>query len=149
MVQESQAAREWDQFQRVYERVLTVATRILQEEGHINPTILFVRLRDERIRRLGIVNLLNGDMAHRKHLDIMENVVGLAHVEVAVYVREVKERRGNTAGDQEIDVVMFHFMGKHYELTVSCERTEERPRVVPRALDRVLLVARRKHGLQH
>ncbi|MGB7991644.1 MAG: hypothetical protein WCF44_19750 [Candidatus Methylophosphatis roskildensis] len=117
---------EYGQFQRVLAWCTSVVTRMLLEEGSVPPHLFFVRMGQQTIARVGVVKLLGDDSGTGRHLQIMNQVVGLDNVDVAVFVREWREvAKGEDDGDAT-DIVMFHMTGKHYEATVVCRRQTDR-----------------------
>ncbi|MBK7236314.1 MAG: hypothetical protein IPI02_12045 [Sterolibacteriaceae bacterium] len=140
---------EYAQFQRLLAWCTSVVTRMLHEEGSVAPHLFFVRLGERTIARVGVVKLLGDDSGTGRHLQIMNQVVGLDNVDVAVFVRDWREvAKGEDDGDAT-DIVMFHMTGKHYEATVVCRRQTGRTSLECMELEVSHLHARNGSRMEH
>ncbi len=125
MIQPDPRASEFAQFKRVLEWTSALVTRMLHEEGKLGSQVFFVRMGEKTIGRVGVVSMANENGEGDRHLDIMHQVVALEHVDVAAYVREASEP--DPATGTEHHVVMFHLMGKVFEVTVLARKRAPHP----------------------
>lgn len=125
MIQPDPRASEFAQFKRVLEWTSALVTRMLHEEGKLGSQVFFVRMGEKTIGRVGVVSMANDNGGSDRHLEIMHQVVALDHVDVAAFVREASEP--DPATGTERPVVMFHLMGKVFEVTVLARRGASRP----------------------
>lgn len=120
-------AQEFDYFKRVLDWTASVVTRMLHEQGRVEPQVFFVKMAEQTIARVGVVTMPNGEAEMDRYLELMQQIVTLKNIDVSVYIREATERDVMRGVDAAI--VMFHLMGKAFEATVTARRCNEGQRL--------------------
>lgn len=118
-------AHEFEYFKRVLDWTTSLVTKMLHEQGRVEPHLFFVKMGEQTIARVGVVTMPNGEAEQDRYLDIMQQLVGLKNIDVSVYIREASER--DTTRDVDDAIVMFYLMGKAFEATITCRRCNDRP----------------------
>ena len=118
-------AQEFWYFKRVLDWTTSVVTKMLHEQGRVEPQLFIIKMAEQTVSRVGVVTMPKGDAEMDRYLEIMQMIVALRSVDVVVYIREASERATTRGVDEEI--VMFHLMGKSFEATITRRRCNDRP----------------------
>ncbi len=117
-------AQEFDYFKRVLDWATTVVTKMLHEQGRVEPQVFFVKMAQQTIARIGVVTMPNGEAEMDRYIEIMRRAMASKSVDVSVCIREATDRDTTLGVDAEI--VMFHLMGKAFEATITARRCSDR-----------------------
>ncbi len=82
-------AQEFDYFGRVLEWTTSVVTKMLHEQGRVEPQVFFVKMAEQTIARVGVVTMPNGEAEMDRYLELMQQIVTLRNIDVSVYITEV------------------------------------------------------------
>lgn len=118
-------AQEFDYFKRVLDWATTVVTKMLHEQGRVEPQVFFVKMAERTIARVGVVTMPNGEPEKDRYLEIMQQSVTLKNIDVSVYIREASER--DTTRGVDASIIIFHLMGKVFEATITARRCSDKP----------------------
>ncbi len=118
-------AQEFDYFKRVLAWTASVVTKMLHEQGRVEPQVFFMKMGEKTIARVGVMTAPNGEAADDRYIEIMRRAVASNRVDVSAYIREATERGKIDGVDSSI--VMFQLMGKVFEATITCRRCNDRP----------------------
>ena len=118
-------AQEFDYFKRVLAWTASVVTKMLHEQGRVEPQVFFVKMAEQTIARVGVVTMPNGEAEKDRYLELMQQIVALKNIDVSVYIREASER--DTTRGVDAEIVMFHLMGKVFEATITARRCNDKP----------------------
>ena len=116
--------QEFEYFKRVLDWTTSVVTKVLHEQGRVEPQVFFMKMWEKTIARVGVVTMPNGDAEIDCYIEIMRRVVASKSVDVSVYIREATERDATRGVDAEI--VMFHLLGKVFEATSTARSCNDR-----------------------
>ncbi len=125
MTDSDPSAQEFAQFKRVLDWATTVVTKMLHEQGRVEPQLFFMKLGERTIARVGVMTAPNGEVANDRYIEIMRRAVASKRVDVSAYIREATER--DKIDSVDASIVMFHLMGKAFEATITCRRCNDRP----------------------